>query len=156
MNDAATLTLFDDLVVAIGDALDRLDDWGLSGRRAGQYRHDVLVDDLVVPSLSAAGFRVLSEESGLVGSGEVTVVVDPVDGSTNGSLGLPWYATSLCAVDAEGPWVALVANLATGERFRAVRGGGAEVTDERHVPVPGRGDVGVDQRAGAGREVDPA
>ncbi len=31
------------------------------------------------------------------------VVIDPVDGSTNASQGIPWFATSLCAVDAEGP-----------------------------------------------------
>ena len=36
-------------------------------------------------------------------SAPVTVVVDPLDGSTNASRGVPWFATSLCAVDADGP-----------------------------------------------------
>ena len=53
------------------------------------------------------------------------MVVDPVDGSTNASRRIPYYASSLCAVDADGPLAALVVNLATGERFDAVRGGGA-------------------------------
>ena len=53
------------------------------------------------------------------------MVVDPLDGSTNASRGIPWYACSLCVVDADGPRVALVANLASGRRYRAVRGGGA-------------------------------
>ena len=43
-----------------------------------------------------------------------SVVVDPVDGSTNASRGIPWYATSLCAVDDDGPLAALVVNLASG------------------------------------------
>ena len=33
----------------------------------------------------------------------VCVVLDPVDGSTNASRGLPCWATSLCALDADGP-----------------------------------------------------
>jgi fructose-1,6-bisphosphatase/inositol monophosphatase family enzyme len=69
---------------------------------------------------------VLSEESGLTGEGDILVVVDPVDGSTNASRALPWYATSLCAVDDDGPLAADVVNLATGDRFRAIRGMGAE------------------------------
>src|SRR5690606_28573962 len=54
-----------------------------------------------------------------------TVVVDPLDGSTNASRGIPWFATALCLVDDEGPAAALVANHATGERITAARGHGA-------------------------------
>ena len=69
---------------------------------------------------------VLSEESGLEDAGnDIVVVLDPVDGSTNASRGIPWYATSLCAVDRDGPRAALVVNLATGTRYQAVRGAGA-------------------------------
>ncbi|MGH9086741.1 MAG: inositol monophosphatase family protein [Acidimicrobiales bacterium] len=55
----------------------------------------------------------------------LVVVVDPVDGSTNASLGIPWFATSLCVLDPEGPRLALVVNQATGVRYEAVRRGGA-------------------------------
>ena len=127
MDRDATLALFDDLATEIREVLSGLDDWGPSGDRSSQYRHDVVADDIVVPRLVADGFGVLTEESGLVGRGDVTVVVDPVDGSTNGSRRIPWYATSLCAVDAEGPVVALVANLASNERYRASRAEGVEV-----------------------------
>jgi myo-inositol-1(or 4)-monophosphatase len=119
------LAVFDDVVGEVRAALGGLDDWGPSGGRDGQYRHDVLADGIAVRRLAGAGVRVLSEESGMTGTGELTVVVDPIDGSTNASLGLPWYAASLCAVDREGPLCALVENLATGERFQAVRGAGA-------------------------------
>ena len=56
---------------------------------------------------------------------DLVVVIDPVDGSTNASKGIPWFATSLCAVDAAGARAALVVNQASGVRFEAVRGGGA-------------------------------
>lgn len=111
---------------AVRKALDGLDDWGLAGTRAGQYRSDLAADDAAFSVLDAAGVGVLSEESGLHhGDRDLLVVVDPVDGSTNASRGIPWYATSLCVLDADGPLAALVVNQATGERFEAVRGGGA-------------------------------
>ncbi len=127
MDRDAVLDLFDDLVDEIRQAFIDLDDWGPSGDRPSQYRHDVVADGIVVPRLLDAGLRVLSEESGLVGEGALTVVVDPVDGSTNGSRGIPWFATSLCAVDGNGPVVAVVANLASDVRYRAGRGEGVEV-----------------------------
>ena len=60
-----------------------------------------------------------------LGGGAPVWVIDPVDGSTNASKGIPWFATSLCAVDGEGARAALVVNQASGVRFEAVRGGGA-------------------------------
>src|SRR5439155_4280939 len=82
-------------------------------------------DEQAVAVLHGAGLAVLSEESGMTGNGTVVVVLDPVDGSTNASRQLPWFATSLCAVDGDGPRAAVVVNQATGERYEAVRGGGA-------------------------------
>ncbi len=84
---------------------------------------------------SAAGVGVLSEESGLhEPDRDIVVVVDPLDGSTNALHGIPWYAVSLCAVDAQGPVAALVVNIATGERFEAVRNGGAKRNGEPISP----------------------
>jgi myo-inositol-1(or 4)-monophosphatase len=103
-------------------------EWRLADDRAhaGQYTHDQLADAAVLEVLQGAGFAVLSEESGFhPGPRPVTVVVDPVDGSTNAARGLPWWATSLCAIDAEGAWVALVADHASGRKWSAIRGGGA-------------------------------
>lgn len=100
-------------------------DWGPSGRRHDQYASDVVADEAALAVLEAAGLRVLSEESGL-GDGEGPVaVVDPLDGSTNASLGLPWYATSLCVVDDDGPWAAVVHDHGSGRRYDAIRGRGA-------------------------------
>jgi fructose-1,6-bisphosphatase/inositol monophosphatase family enzyme len=111
---------------AVREALDELDDWGLAGTRPGQYRSDLAADATAVEILDQAGLGVLSEESGLHSPDRpILVALDPVDGSTNASRRLPWWATSLCALDAEGPLAAVVVNQATGTRFEAVRGGGA-------------------------------
>jgi fructose-1,6-bisphosphatase/inositol monophosphatase family enzyme len=115
----------------VGGRLAAATDWRFSGLRDGQYAVDVDVDEVAVGMLLEAGFTVLSEESGRSGDGDRLVVVDPLDGSTNASRGIPWFATSLCVVDDAGPAVALVANQATGERSEAVRGRGAWIGDRR-------------------------
>jgi fructose-1,6-bisphosphatase/inositol monophosphatase family enzyme len=86
-----------------------------------------VADAAVLPILHDAGVAVVSEESGRSGRDDaaVTVVLDPVDGSTNCSRDIPYWSISLCAVDAEGPLCALVVNQATGVRTTAVRGEGA-------------------------------
>lgn len=116
---------------AIAGVLTGLDDWGLAGTRAGQYHSDLAADRAAIEVLDRAGFGVLSEESGLRNhEADIVVVLDPVDGSSNASRGIPWFATSLCAVDAEGPVAAVVVNLATLDRFEATRGGGARRNGE--------------------------
>lgn len=121
-----TLSLFHRVADAVAGTLRSVTDWGESGARFGQYVADVHTDEVVVEMLLAAGFGVLSEESGRSGpaAGPV-VVVDPLDGSTNASRGVPWFATALCLIDDEGPAVALVANQASGVRWSAMRGRGA-------------------------------
>lgn len=126
MAAGAVLDVLHGVVSAIRDELDALRDWGPVGGHDGQYRHDVVADEVALDLLAAAGFGVLSEESGLHHpERDLLVVIDPVDGSTNASRGLPWWATSLCALDATGPLAAVVANQVSGARYEAVRGGGA-------------------------------
>lgn len=111
---------------AVARALGAVDDWRPQTERAGQYGIDLVADEAAVEHLRAAGLGVLSEESGVHDSDRaVIVVLDPVDGSTNASRGLPWWNTSLCAVDDDGPLAAVVVNQASGEVFEATRGGGA-------------------------------
>ena len=122
----------DEILQVLHEAADRVvtafaDDieWGPSGGREDQYASDLVADAAVLEVLDAAGIRVLSEESGLGPGNGLVAVVDPLDGSTNASLGLPWFATSLCVVDDAGPWVAVVHDHGTGYRYDAIRGGGA-------------------------------
>ena len=52
-------------------------------------------------------------------------VVDPLDGTTNFLHGFPWYAVSIAAVVDGTLAASVVLNIATGELFTAVSGGGA-------------------------------
>lgn len=126
MTGAGLLAVLHDAADQVMQVLDPLDDWGLAGTRPGQYKSDLVADEAASGVLLAAGLGVLSEESGLhEADREIVVVVDPLDGSTNASRRLGWYATSFCAVDAAGPRASLVVDLPRGRRFQAVRGGGA-------------------------------
>ena len=128
ISDAALLGALHDAATAVRAALDGLTDWGTADTRPGQYKSDLAADAAAVEVLLAAGLGVMSEESGHhPGSSAVVVVLDPVDGSTNASRELPWFATSLCAVDPDGPRAALVVDQASGARYEALRGGGARM-----------------------------
>jgi myo-inositol-1(or 4)-monophosphatase len=132
---ADRMGLLHDLADAVAVAMRTVTDWGPSGERDGQYALDVTADAAALAVLNRAGVGVLSEESGFNPgtSGEV-VVIDPIDGSTNASRGIPWFATSLCFVDADGPAVTVVVNQATGVRYSAERGGGAWCGERRLCP----------------------
>lgn len=132
------LEVLNEAADAIAAVLAPLEDWGLAGTRAGQYHSDLAADAAAIAVLAGAGLGVLSEESGLHHADrDVMVVVDPVDGSTNAAHGLPWYATSLCALDDEGALAAVVVNQSSGVRYEAVRGGGARCDGESIVPSTG-------------------
>jgi myo-inositol-1(or 4)-monophosphatase len=126
MSAPEVVQVLHDVATAVADALAGLDDWGLAGTREGQYRSDLVADRAALEVIELAGLGALSEESGLHNADrDIVVVLDPVDGSTNASRGIPWWATSACALDSDGPLAAVVVNQATGTRFEASRHGGA-------------------------------
>ena len=110
----------------IGEVIQGHRGRGYSGVRDTQYHLDLAADEVALRVLLGAGFRVLSEESGVSGEGELTVVVDPIDGSTNCDRGVPFYATSLAVLRGDELVAGLVMNQATGTVFAAEKGGGAE------------------------------
>jgi len=129
------LALLHEVADAVAAAFAGVADFGPSGVKEGQYALDVVANDAALPLLRAAGLGVLSEESEFeAGSTGEVVVIDPIDGSTNASRGLPWFATAMCVVDEDGPSVALVVNQASGDRFWATRGGGAFRNGHRIAP----------------------
>ncbi|MDO8361739.1 MAG: inositol monophosphatase [Actinomycetota bacterium] len=120
------MNLLHEVADAVAAAFAEVRDFGPSGVREGQYALDVVANDAALQLLRRAGLGVLSEESEFeAGSTGEMVVIDPIDGSTNASRGVRYFATAMCVVDSDGPSMALVANQATGERYWAVRGGGA-------------------------------
>ena len=52
-------------------------------------------------------------------------VADPLDGTTNFLHGFPWYAVSVAALMNGAPAAGAILNVATGELFTAIDGGGA-------------------------------
>jgi myo-inositol-1(or 4)-monophosphatase len=133
---ASVLQVLHDAASAVASSLEGLGDWGLAGTRDGQYRSDLVADRAALDVIRRAGFGALSEESGIHDADRpVLVVLDPVDGSTNASRGIPWWATSLCAVDSDGLVAAVVVNQAIGVRFEATRGGGARRDGETIRPT---------------------
>jgi myo-inositol-1(or 4)-monophosphatase len=125
----------------IGEAVKAHQGRGFSGVRDTQYHLDVVADEVALRILGGAGYRVVSEESGTTGDGETTVVVDPIDGSTNCDRGIPFFATSL-AVMRKGELVAgLVMNQATGTVFEAEKGSGA-TRDGELIRGSGQTEVG--------------
>ena len=132
------LAVLHQVVTAVGDSLVGLDDWGLAGTATdGQYRSDLIADRAVLAVIDRAGMGAFCRRSrvGITRSVRSCVVVDPVDGSTNASRGLPWWATSLCALDADGPLAAVVVNQATRTCFEARRGGGARCDGRPITPT---------------------
>ena len=110
---------------AVVAALADFEGSGLSGQRSTKYALDLVADDAACGVLLERGLAVFSEESGAQGEGDVTVVIDPVDGSTNTDRGIPFSCISLCALDDRGPLVSLVRSLTTGVTYEAIRGAGA-------------------------------
>ncbi|MGZ4796685.1 MAG: inositol monophosphatase family protein [Acidimicrobiia bacterium] len=133
MEPGPLLEVFGEVCEAITRALDPIqgDDRRARTPKPGQYAIDVVADEAALSILLGHDVLIVSEESGVNGprTAPVTVVIDPVDGSSNAARNLPYWATSLCALDADGPFVAMVVNHATGSVTTAVRGAGAHRDD---------------------------
>ena len=121
---------FDETARAVREAVAGIDRSAVRARtdKPGQYALDVIADAAALEILRKLPVRIVSEESGVHEreGADITVVLDPVDGSTNCSRGIEYWAISLCALDAEGPLAALVVNQSTEQRTSAIRGRGAQ------------------------------
>lgn len=108
---------------------------------------DELAEDVVFAQLDAlqdagARFTAVSEERGVIdyGSGDVLVLIDPIDGSLNAKRGMSHYALSIAVADATGRGTAatmadvvfgFVYDFGPGEEWTARRGEGAWLDGRR-------------------------
>ena len=100
------------------------------------------------------GHRVLGEEKGFSGGEQSrwTWVLDPIDGTSNFAMGLPYWAVSLALLDGMTPCWGCVYIPAQKELYLGARGGGATLND-RPIRVSDHGDMrpedlfGVDTRS---------
>ena len=78
------------------------------------------------------GAQILGEElsPSVEHTGELTFVVDPLDGTTNFLHGFPWYAVSIAALEGGELLAGVVLNVPSGELFTATAGGGARVNGQ--------------------------
>lgn len=153
------------LLRAIADGVTRVVKAGVRGdfgRELGMGADGTptkLVDDLaerevlrIVEQTKEPHVNVLSEECGFVDrGGDLTLVVDPIDGTTNASRGLPLYCVSLALGSRRlsDVTLGLVRNIPTGDEYVARRGGGAHRNGERlHSRVFDPADVVVSAELG--------
>lgn len=113
---------------------------------------DLEAEALFVEHLGRFG-TIESEESGRIGTGEHTILLDPIDGSSNLLTGFPYYGTSAALIDPTGtPIAACICNLATGEIFFKERGETplhgtlSDETFHRFTPTPDP-EIGIFERA---------
>ncbi len=132
--------MLNEAVDAVIEALKHCDDWGPTGHKEGQYGFDLAADEAAVDVLRAAGLGILSEESGSCSGSGPVAVVDPVDGSTNASRGIRYFATSICVVEDLELQASVVFDHGSGERYEAIRDAGAwrdgvKLAKRRPVPL---------------------
>ncbi|HUL39945.1 MAG TPA: inositol monophosphatase family protein [Methanomassiliicoccales archaeon] len=96
---------------------------------------DKVAEDVILQFVEERNlpYNVLSEEAGFVDRKKAkTLVVDPIDGTYNSAMGVPFYSVSLAIgtkslSDVEA---GLVQNLVTGDTYWAERGKGATLNGE--------------------------
>ena len=119
---------------------------------------DMAVEKLLMDALGRFG-SFDSEESGQVGEGESTIVLDPLDGSANALSRFPYYGTSIARLDGEGILKeALVCNFANGDLFLIDAEGnplkGNLGLEQFKAPVPPpRPEIGLFEKAYAHPEI---
>lgn len=138
------LTLFDGCSKVVERELKRLDK-GRMGEEVGMGADGTSVKRIDEVAEEAAleffkdncDYSVLSEESGLLErEGDGTIIMDPIDGTSNATLGIPFYAISLAYTPAgfSDTTVGYVKNLPAEKVYHAVKGEGSFCGDGRLRP----------------------
>ena len=92
-------------------------------------RLDILAESIFIKYLGLFG-QIESEESGVIGEGESTIIIDPIDGSSNALSLFPFYGTSVAKINSDGILdEAIVCNLANGDIF--IKSGKDEVLQSK-------------------------
>jgi len=97
---------------------------------------DLVAERAALDELEKTGERlnVLSEEAGFIDrGGDMTIVIDPVDGTRNAARGFPAYSTSMAIghESMDDTEFGLVMDLVSGRTYFASRGKGAFLDDRR-------------------------
>jgi myo-inositol-1(or 4)-monophosphatase len=88
---------------------------------------DRVAEEIALGILKDYDFRIITEESGVLGDGDIIVALDPIDGTFNASRSIPIYSVSLCFSNSEilgDAFFGYVANLATDTEYYSYGGWG--------------------------------
>ena len=110
--------------------IDRSAEVGMGADGTPTCRIDQVAEDILLRAMDerSVPLNVLSEEAGFIDRGyDRTLVMDPVDGTYNALMGVPFYSVSLavCSRSMNDATDAIVRNLVTGDIFKASKGKGA-------------------------------
>jgi len=77
---------------------------------------DLISEEIYIKHLKKFG-QIISEESGIIGEGDIKIVLDPIDGSDNLISGFPYYGTSIAIQKDQKTALSFIANFANGDIF---------------------------------------
>jgi len=121
-------------------------------------RLDLFAEEVFFKHLSSFG-QIESEESGIMGEGEVKIIIDPIDGSSNALSLFPYFGTSVARVNTSGILdAAVVCNLANGDIFiksenEMVQQGKLFSTKLHSVHVSSASEIGLFEKALSGKGI---
>ncbi len=94
---------------------------------------DKLAEAEIIKELRRAypDHAILAEESGAIGKGPLTWVIDPLDGTHNYLRGIPHFSVSIALLDKGVPVHAVVFDPLRDELYTASKGDGAYINDRR-------------------------
>lgn len=106
------------------------DEQGINAYGEISLRIDIMLEELCINFFKKQMHvrMIISEESGCIdlGEGIFTVVLDPLDGTKNFTMGLSYYACSIAIMDKDNELLgAYVINLSNGHEYTAIKGHGA-------------------------------
>jgi fructose-1,6-bisphosphatase/inositol monophosphatase family enzyme len=121
---------------AMPERSDKGEEVGMGADGSPTLLVDKLAEDIILQFVKERDlpFNVLSEEAGFIDRGKKkTLVIDPIDGTYNAAMRIPFYSVSLAVAtrslrDVE---MALVQNLVTGDVYYAEKGKGAYLNDRK-------------------------
>lgn len=104
---------------------------GVATSRIDKFAEDIIIDFVKKKKMN---FNILSEEAGFIDlGGEMTLVVDPVDGTANFAAEIPFYTVSLALGNSKMSAIThgLVRNLVNGDIYYAEKGKGAALNGKK-------------------------
>ena len=112
------------------------------GRQDYASEVDSLAETEIIRELRRAypDIAILAEESGAMGKGRQTFIIDPLDGTSNFLRGLPHFCVSIALVENGEPTDGVIFDPLRNELFTASRGAGATLND-RKIRVAERKDL---------------